>query len=399
MQSSLWGNILKYGMLALCVSAVVTFLRFPIGSTTTWWLIKSIIFLSMFMLWDKTYRPVQIILWMVLVLASCVAGTFFCRDYWDWKHLVSNVINYSICVAAMLACVPEALQKVLSFLYKHIWVLFFLFVFFLPSKGIAKFLLPFTFLALFYPLLNSKYSKLVWLAFLITIIFGIQSRSDVIRFLFCLAIGIWSIRHDVVRIAKRWYWVFFLFSFVLFTLAAKGKFNVFKIGDDSSLIADENNRISTADTRTMLYEEVISTVLDRSAMWFGCTPARGYYSEWMIRNNDQSNIMGDMHYGERGNSESSVLNVFLHFGIIGIVVYLLLFWRASFLGIFRANNRYVPVIGLYVAFRFMMGWVEDFTSFDMNMFLLWTMIGICYSPYFREMTDDEFEEWIENMLV
>ena len=353
----------------------------------------------MFMLWDKTYRPVQIILWMVLVLASCVAGTFFCRDYWDWKHLVSNVINYSICIAAMLACVPEALQKVLSFLYKHIWVLFFLFVFFLPSKGIAKFLLPFTFLALFYPLLNSKYSKLVWLAFLITIIFGIQSRSDVIRFLFCLAIGIWSIRHDVVRIAKRWYWVFFVLPFVLFTLAAKGKFNVFKIGDDSSLIADENNRISTADTRTMLYEEVISTVLDRSAMWFGCTPARGYYSEWMIRNNDQSNIMGDMHYGERGNSESSVLNVFLHFGIIGIVVYLLLFWRASFLGIFRANNRYVPVIGLYVAFRFMMGWVEDFTSFDMNMFLLWTMIGICYSPYFREMTDDEFEEWIENMLV
>lgn len=392
----MWGNILKFGMLALCLSAILPFIR--IGSTTLWWLIKSLIILSMFMLWDKSFHPMQIMTWIILVIVSCIVGTSYCEDYWGWKQLVNNVLNYSICIAAFVVCAQDSLQKVLCFLYKHIWKLFIVLALFLTSKAIAKFLLPFTFLALFYPLLTAKYRKYVWLAFGITFVFGYQSRSDLVRFAVCFTIGLWSMRHEVVGLARKFFWIFFVLPVILFALAANGTFNIFKIGE--SLNSEENTgRISTADTRTILYEEVINTAYDRNTIWLGNTPARGYYSEWMIHNDDQSEVMGDSHYGERNGTESSVLNVFLHFGMFGMVIYLILFVSAAYLGIYKSNNSYLPIIGLYIAFRYTMGWVEDFIIVDVNMFLLWVMIGMCYSTYFREMTDDEFENWFKGILA
>lgn len=399
MRSTLWENIVKYGVLVLCVSAVNSFLRFPLDSTTFFWIINSVIILSMFMLWDKTYHPTQIMMWMLLVSVSCLIGAFICRDYWDWKLLISNVISYSICLAAVAVAVPDLLQKVLNILYKHIWKLFILLALFLASKGIAKFLLPFSFLALFYPLLSSKYRKFVWVALFITIAFGFQSRSDIIRFFVCIAIGLWSVRHDIASYARRWYWIFFVLPFVLFVLAANGSFNIFKVGEKLDVEVDETSRINVTDSRSLLYEEVIKSVEKRGTQYFGGTPARGYYSEWLIRNMDRSDITGDLHYGERGNSESSVLNVYMHFGILGMIVYLLVFVSASYFSIFRSNNIYIPVIGLYVAFRYAMGWMEDFTNFDLNMFFLWAMIGMCYSPYFRDMSDEDFEEWFNGVLA
>ena len=120
----------------------------------------------------------------------------------------------------------------------------------------------------------------------------------------------------------------------------------------------------------------------------------------MIQNHESFyDIVGELHYGERAETESSVLNVFMHFGVFGIIVYMILFFCASYWGIFRANNMYLPILGLYVAFRFLVGWVEDFTRFDLNMFFLWAVVGMCYSPYFREMTDDEFNDWFEGVLA
>ena len=82
-----------------------------------------------------------------------------------------------------------------------------------------------------------------------------------------------------------------------------------------------------------------------------------------------------------------------------LFIYLMMFGHASFLAIFQSNNNYMPIVGAYIAFRFLIGWVEDFTRFDLNMFYLWAMIGMCYSPYFRNMSNDEFSEWLNNMVA
>lgn len=396
MQQNLLHKLFRYGILLLAVYSVEQSLRFSIGSFAIWSAFKMSMIWIMLRLWNKSYHPVQIITWMLVVIISCVSGVFIARDYWDYKELVNHSLNYSICLTALVVCTPDILQQVLSLLYKHIWKIFILLVLFLSSDGIAKFLVPFSFLALFYSLLDNRYRKYIWIAFLITVFLGYDGRSETIKFSFCIGLGYMVNRMDVLGYIRKLYWIFFILPFILFTLAATGTFNIFKIGEELNLSG--NSRLNTIDTRTLLYEEVISTSLDRKTVLFGNTPARGYISEWMSKTDDQSEIMGEIHYGERGGTESSVLNVFMHFGILGMIVYLILFFSASFLAIFRSNSSYLPIVGCCLAFRYLMGWIEDFTNFDINMFFIWTMIGICYSPYFREMDDDDFVNWFNEIV-
>lgn len=399
MQRINWDEILKYGILPLTISSVGQWLRIPIGPTVLWWSLYAIMIIAMIRLRDKSNVPLLYFVWIAYVVISSIVGTTFCRDYWDWKMLVGNMFGFSICLVAVSTCVPELLRSILGVLYKHIWKIFLLLAFFLQSDGIAKFMIPFTFLALLYPLLNAKYRKYMWAGALITLLFGYDSRADLLKFLFCILLGVISVRHDIVRYARKWYWVFYVLPFLLFALAANGTFNIFRMGEMLRLGDENRGRIETADTRTLLYEEVISTSQERGTIWFGGTPARGYYSEWFITFGDDSEVMGDMHYGERSGTECSILNVFLYFGIIGVLIYMMVFGVASYWGIFKSNNVYLPVIGLYVAFRFLVGWIEDFNRFDLNMFFLWAMIGMCYSSYFRGMSNDEFCEWFNDIMV
>ena len=39
--------------------------------------------------------------------------------------------------------------------------------------------------------------------------------------------------------------------------------------------------------------------------------------------------------------------------------------------------------------------VEEFTNFNTNYFFLWLMIGMCLTPQFRYMTDEDICDWIE----
>lgn len=58
----------------------------------------------------------------------------------------------------------------------------------------------------------------------------------------------------------------------------------------------------------------------------------------------------------------------------------------------------MPLIGLYVAFRWCYAWVEDFNRIDLSNLYLWITIGICYSKAFREKTDQEIKNWANGIV-
>ena len=101
---------------------------------------------------------------------------------------------------------------------------------------------------------------------------------------------------------------------------------------------------------------------------------------------------------ERQSTEVSILNVFNYFGLIGIVLYGFIFAQASFLAIYRSKNSIIPIVGLYVSFRWIFAFIEDFSRFDLNYMFLWLMIGMCYSPNFRNMTNRDIKLWTENII-
>ncbi|MFW6326690.1 MAG: hypothetical protein ACOC2F_00100, partial [Bacteroidota bacterium] len=81
-------------------------------------------------------------------------------------------------------------------------------------------------------------------------------------------------------------------------------------------------------------------------------------------------------------------------GIIGVVLFMLIFYKASALGINRSRNIFAKLIGFFVAFRWFYTWVEDYQVMDTNNLVLWLMIGLCFSSSFRNMSNSEVKLWV-----
>jgi len=192
----------------------------------------------------------------------------------------------------------------------------------------------------------------------------------------------------------------FLFPFILFTLAISGVFNVFKISEYISgnyhevKLNSEGESITedlTTDTRTFLYKDVLSTAFVYDSWLIGRSPARGNISEQFA----SSDLNGR---GERSANEVAILNIFTWTGCVGVFFYLFIFYKATYLAINKSNNIFIKIVGLFIAFRWCYSWVEDVNNFTLNFFMLWIMIGICFSKTLRKMNDKEFEYWINSIF-
>jgi hypothetical protein len=92
---------------------------------------------------------------------------------------------------------------------------------------------------------------------------------------------------------------------------------------------------------------------------------------------------------ERYKNEANVPNVFTWMGIIGVVLYFLIFYKATSLSIYKSNNIYSKILGLFMATRWAYAWAEDYFSFGMSDYTIWLMIGVCMSESFRKMNNLE----------
>ena len=258
---------------------------------------------------------------------------------------------------------------------------------------------PYSFLALFFTVLNTRNRIIIAIAYGITITLGNESRSDMLKFSVCLLLGFVYYMPIIRSIFKRWMkeivYVLWVLPIVMLGLGVTGVFNVFNIEEELGLegkymVKSSNSGEDVSalvDTRTFLYVEEITSAVKNNYVIQGRSMARGYNS-LSFGDNDESKR------GERGKCETSILNIFNYFGLIGVIIYFWIFVTASYKAIVHSKNVYVPIIGVYVAFRWLFGWIEDFSNFDLNYLFLWIMISICYSDEYRNMTNQEFIGWI-----
>ncbi|MHB9141910.1 MAG: hypothetical protein ACYC25_08555, partial [Paludibacter sp.] len=189
---------------------------------------------------------------------------------------------------------------------------------------------------------------------------------------------------------------------IFFFLAVSSIFNVFDMNDyvnkGYEVPAIKQNRevlgdSLTTDTRTFLYLEVLHSAQNHNSWWIGRSPARGNDTEAFAESSIEQ-------YGraERVSNEVAILNIFTWTGIIGVLFYLFVFYKASYLAINQSNNIFSKMIGLFIAFRWAYAWVEDINNFTLNYFMLWLMIGFCFSNSFRKMNDVEMKRWIRGIF-
>ena len=139
-----------------------------------------------------------------------------------------------------------------------------------------------------------------------------------------------------------------------------------------------------------------SSSLKDGCILLGRTPAQGYETSFQMSQDERQSYRDQK---RRAWCEPVLLNIFAWTGVVGLFLYTGFYWQASYLAIYRSNNRWMKLLGVFVAFRWLWGWLED-TNFNLDIMniSLWMMIAMCYSSRFRAMTDGELHEWVESIF-
>lgn len=383
-----------------------------INNTTFWWIIYALTLYLLYKLKPKQYKIPLINIFLILTYLSFLYGAvFMTRNYWDWKLLIENFMIFLLPLSAYTFSIPKRVEQVLGFWYNKSWIILLILWPFLYSDAYANFLAPYVFIALFFSILNHKWKIIIICVFLITLLLGWASRSCLLRLGIAIIISL-LFNTNIKTINYNKYikpitiglW---LLPIILFISGITNTFNIFNIDEEFELSpkytfltnwgGEDNSGTFVEDTRTPVYKDIILPAIENNYYIWGHSLARGYPST-MFGESTAEALGGDFLEGERPRCEISILNVFTYMGIIGVLLYMSIFIYSSYLAVFRSKNRFLPIIGLFIAFRWLYGWIEDFSLFNSNYMLLWIMIGICISPIFRNMNNYEFKDWLNSLL-
>lgn len=405
-------RLMPLGILLVAISSIATYMEaktgLPVANTTLWWTLQAfvlyLIYISKKYFFDARQAPAMlfVLLYLWWNIFSFARGVFIAENYWDWKVLVFNGMGLLVPIIAYSATNTALIQSILKYYLKFTLPLFLVFAFLISPDAYGFYLVPISFLMLFFPLLSLRWKLALLAISLFVITADLGARSNVIKFTVPILLSlIYYFRvYLSTMLFERVRKLLFIAPFILFTLAATDTFNIFNMDDyvSSDYTAAEANADGEivagnlkADTRTFLYVEVLQTAEKYNTWLIGRSPARGNESAWFG--------MDDMTgRGERAANEVGILNVFTWTGIVGVLLYCLAFYRASYLAINQSNNTFSQIMGLFVSFRWVYAWVEDINFFTLTTVFLWLLIGLCYSKSFRSMTNKDVEFWVQGIF-
>lgn len=375
------------------------------GNTTINWIIDFIFIYTLFQYKKQSNTLTLINIYLVWLFIGTIRGIFIAENYWEWKQLITGFLSLSIPLFIYPFQSCSNTQAILSFWKKYAIPLFGVFLLFLPNGAYHFYLGPIFLLGCFIPILPKKWQFIIGGLLLLMLVVNLDARSQVIKsaITILIAIGIYFSKFIPNNLLKVIHTFCYILPITLLFLGISGIFNIFqdlsknegkyietKIVDGQIIESD----LST-DTRTFIYEEVITSALNHNYMLWGRTPARGNDSAAFGAYNAEELKTGKY---ERHANELCHTNVFTWLGLIGVILYSLIYLKSSFLAVYKSNNFYIKILGCFIAFRWAYGWIEDFNRFDIMNLSLWMIIAMGLSSQFRQMNDTEFKLWVKTIF-
>jgi len=398
-------------LILIAVSVISIYTAFyNVGNTAIWWVLLMFI-LTLFILGKKKFsnssnntNTILVKIYLAWNVICIIRGLFVASDYWEWKFLIQTSIVMLVPLSVFILTNTFLVQRIVQQWFRYLLPAFLILIFFMRAESVGHYLIPVSFLLLFFPFLKSKWKIICLVLTLVVLGANLGARSNVIKFLipFTLAMIYYVKIPFTTKFLKIGRLGLMILPMLLLILGITNTFNVFKMSDylegdfkygRADIEGAQDNL--TADTRTFLYVEVIGSALKYDYVWFGRTPARGNESASFGPSIDKELGTNKM---ERHGNEVNILNIFTWTGIIGVLLYFLIFLKATYLALYKSKSRIMKIVGVYLAFRWSYGWVEDFSNFNLSYFFLWLTISMCLSHDFRAMTDSEFKNWVRGIL-
>lgn len=384
----------------------------PISNTTLTWIVNISIIIIILIFKNNFFNPKNkndyfiVSLYLIWLVIGIIRGIFVAENYWEWKQLIEGALSLSLPIFVYIFVKPSYLSYILRYWLKYGLPIFIIFIFWVVTNDAYHFYLgPILLLSCFLPIMKRKW-QILFLGLLLLMIFAdFGARSQIIKSVAAILMSIAYLfgKYMSDKILKMTHWFLYILPILLISLGISGIFNIF---EDFSVVADKyisnNKSISdkksgemSADTRTFIYVEVMQSAIKNNYILLGRTPARGndsvYFGEGIAEDLKTNKL-------ERHSNEVCFPNVFTWLGIIGMILYCLIYLKGSYLALYKSNNLFMKLIGVYIAFRFLYGWIEDIDRFDITNIALWMMIAMGFSEAIRKMNDREFIMWVKSIF-
>jgi hypothetical protein len=241
-------------------------------------------------------------------------------------------------------------------------------------------LMPIFYLILTIPLRNPRGKVLIVLISILVIIFSFTNRAGILRILISSSVLLAFYLMQSVRISRNLInvlvFVVLLIPVISLYLGIKGE-SVFQLilGDDTQPYSQMN---PYADTRTFLYYEVFQDLKINNAFVFGKGLNATYASEAF-------QTLG------RPMVEVGFLQILLKTGIVGILLYLWVILKAIYLSLWKSTSFHMKSLGLLLLGYVIMLFVENVIAYNLLNVIVWIVVGMCYSPKLRALSDTEFK--------
>jgi len=347
------------------------------------------------------------LIYLLYIFFQIIHGFFNAETYWHYRFSLVNTFSLLIPIFALLFSNPSTSIGLLQS-WKNVIDPKYLIVFltFLVVSRIHLMYGPAYFLfGIFIFWLSRKWQIIIGVLLILMIFGSFGARSQVIKGLLTIffAAAIYYHRYIPIFLVHLGHWFFYLVSILFVILGVSGVYNVFSPDSFEGEKTIETNQVYgqsieegedlSADTRTFIYVEVITSAIENDYVIFGRSPSRG--NDTKVFAAVSEDLFGS---NERFKNELCHLNVFTWTGIVGVILYTLLYLQASYLALYRSRNVYLKYLSVLVAFHWAYGWIENCNDFNMMNVGLWLIIGICLSPQFRFMTEKEFELWFKSIF-
>lgn len=334
-----------------------------------------------------------------------IRGFVDAKSYQDWTTLYSGGIATTLFIPFTIYF-GTTINSLITLLRTFFWyglilcgILFFIVD---PADGgpfgFAHMISPIYLFILLLPYLTKKYRLFLLFVIFISFTYDIANRSNLLNIIIAILISLtylWKNSSRMLNLVKFLRFTIIWAPILFLILGLTNIFNIFTIGDSFKdlTIEDSSGKSQEVfiDSRTGIYVDVFGQLKEEDAFLFGL----GTLGATKTSLTDVSYADFDVIYKEgRRSTESGMLNFIQYGGLFGGLLYFILFFRASYLGVYKSNNWLSVMMGLWIAFKGLYSFIEDINVFALSSIFLFASIGVCMNKELRRMNDVE----IKNML-
>lgn len=366
------------------------------------YLLLIILLLQYFFKIDKThslkeYLPINI--YSVYITISILFGYFIASGYWMWKQFIINQITLLFILFLYYFSNPYNVFIFLKKWLKYAIIAFIPFSIFMTKDSYGIYLGPIILLLIYLKYIPLKY-RIVLLIFSTLACSDFGARSILLKFIPAALLGISLLIN--IRIPKNIFnilsIIFFITPIIFFTLGITGIYNIFQYQDNSSKqltqtkIDKKGQRVEEnllADTRTFIYRSVLTSSVVNNSILFGTTPAKNAFVEEF--DNKITRQTGR-------KNECGIANLYTWCGAVGVILMMFIYMQAVRLAINHSKNYSLQLLGVYIAYRWIIFWIEDIQNPTIDNVTLHMIIAIAYSKAFRNLSDKRFKLFIFNLF-